>query len=101
MDKCIFYHITFGMKDITQFVGIGAAILTAVAMLPQLIKVIREKKSEGVSIYMIAVLIAGLGLWIWYGLLKKDYPIIGTNIFSLIVNILLIIFGLRYKGNKV
>jgi MtN3 and saliva related transmembrane protein len=48
------------MKDITQFVGIGAAILTAVAMLPQLIKVIREKKSEGVSIYLIAVLTARL-----------------------------------------
>ena len=88
------------MKDITQFVGIGAAVLTAVAMLPQLIKVIREKKSEGISIYMIAVLKTGLGLWIWYGFLKKDYPIIGTNIFSLIVNMLLIIFGIRYKGNK-
>jgi uncharacterized protein with PQ loop repeat len=50
------------MKDITQFVGIGAAILTAVAMLPQLIKVIREKKSEGVSIYLIAVFNSSLDI---------------------------------------
>ena len=85
------------MLDSTQIVGIGAAVLTAVSMIPQLIKVIKEKKSDGVSIYMIAVLISGLCVWIWYGFLKKDYPIIFTNIFSLAINILLIIFGIKYK----
>lgn len=83
-----------------QVIGIGAAVLTAASMLPQLIKIIREKKSEGISIFMVAVLISGLSLWIWYGWIKKDYPIIFTNIFSLIVNILLIIFGIRYKIKK-
>lgn len=85
--------------EITQVIGIVAAVLTGVSMLPQLVKTIREKKSEGVSIYMVAVLIGGLTLWVWYGFLKNDYPIICTNIFSLLVNCLLIYFGLKYKKN--
>ncbi|CAN5773522.1 hypothetical protein BH10BAC2_BH10BAC2_39700 [soil metagenome] len=83
-----------------QVIGTGAAVLTAASMIPQLVKIIREKKSEGISIFMVAVLISGLSLWIWYGCIKKDYPIIFTNIFSLILNILLIIFGIRYKIKK-
>lgn len=84
----------------TQVIGIGAAVCTAVSMIPQLVKVIKEKKSAGISIFMVAVLIAGLGLWVWYGFLKKDYPILFTNIFSLAVNILLIFFGVKYKKNN-
>jgi len=80
-----------------QMIGIGAAVLTAVSMLPQLVKIIREKRSEGVSIFMVAVLISGLCLWIWYGILKTDYPIICTNIFSLIIKVLLIYFSAKYK----
>jgi MtN3 and saliva related transmembrane protein len=66
-------------------------------MLPQLIKIIKEKKAEDVSLVMIVVLMSGLALWIWYGVRKHDYPIIVTNIFSFIINCLLIIFGIRYK----
>ena len=83
-----------------QIVGIIAAVLTAIAMLPQLIKVIKEKKAHGVSIGMVLVLIAGLATWVWYGVLKEDYPIIFTNAFSLLVNILLCIFGLIYKKRQ-
>lgn len=84
----------------TQMIGIGAAVCTAVSMIPQLVKVMKEKKSAGISIFMVAVLIAGLCLWAWYGFLKKDYPILLTNIFSLAVNILLIFFGIKYKKNN-
>ncbi|MBG9378116.1 SemiSWEET transporter [Panacibacter sp. DH6] len=83
-----------------QIVGIVAAVLTAIAMLPQLIKVIKEKKAQGVSFGMVLVLIAGLATWVWYGILKEDYPIIFTNIFSLLVNITLCIFGYIYRNNS-
>ncbi|HRO70952.1 MAG TPA: SemiSWEET family transporter, partial [Chitinophagaceae bacterium] len=59
----------------TEIVGIAAGICTGIAMLPQLIKIIREKKADDISFVMLLVLIAGLCGWVWYGLLREDYPI--------------------------
>jgi MtN3 and saliva related transmembrane protein len=80
------------------YIGIGAGILTGVSLLPQLIKIIREKKAENISYIMLIVLLAGLAGWIWYGILKNDYPIIITNSFSFLVNSLMIFFTIRYKN---
>ena len=87
------------MDNLSQYVGIAAGICTGVSMLPQLIKIIKEKKAENLSYLMLFVLLLGLGGWIWYGILKDDYPIIITNSFSFIVNVLIIIFSIKYKSS--
>ena len=87
------------MQNYSQFVGIGAGVCTGISLLPQLIKIIREKKAENISWGMLIILLCGLIGWIWYGFLKKDYPIIITNAFSLMVNLFIIYFSLRYKKN--
>ena len=51
----------------TQWIGIAAGVLTSVSMLPQLIKIIKEKKAGDVSVVMLLVLIGGLALWAFYG----------------------------------
>jgi MtN3 and saliva related transmembrane protein len=79
-------------------IGTAAGVFTAVSMLPQLIKLIKEKKAQDISIVMLLILFCGLGLWIWYGIIKKDLPIILTNAFSLLVNIAVIFFSLLYRN---
>lgn len=79
------------------FIGIVAGVLTAVSLLPQLIKIIREKKAEDLSYFTLGILLLGLAFWIWYGILREDLPIIITNSFSLLVNFLVIVFTIRYK----
>lgn len=78
-------------------IGIIAGILTSVSLIPQLIKIIREKKAENLSYGMLIVLILGLGTWVYYGILRKDWPIIITNSFSFLINLLVIIFTVIYK----
>ena len=85
------------MAVISSYVGIGAGAFTALSLVPQLFKIIREKKAENISYFMLAILLTGLGGWIWYGILKDDLPIIITNAFSFINNILIIIFSAKYK----
>jgi MtN3 and saliva related transmembrane protein len=85
------------MKEYTLYIGIGAGILTGISMLPQLVKIIREKKAKDISFVMLIVLLTGVGGWIWYGILKEDYPIIVTNSFSFIVNLLVIGFSVLYR----
>ena len=83
--------------DSTEIIGLVAGIFTSVSLLPQLIKTIKEKEAESLSLGMMLVLIAGNSMWIYYGILKKDVPIISTNIFSDIVNGLLLFFSIKYK----
>jgi len=80
-----------------NIVGIVAGILTSVSMLPQLIKTIKKKQSEDIAVGMLLVLDSGIALWIWYGFLRHDYPIIITNSFSLVVNIFMLIAHFKYK----
>jgi MtN3 and saliva related transmembrane protein len=86
--------------DLTTWVGIVAGVFTAVSLLPQLIKLIRDKKAEDISLFFLVILFFGLGLWIWYGVLKEDLPIIATNSFSLVISCAMIVLGLKYKNKK-
>jgi MtN3 and saliva related transmembrane protein len=84
----------------TQWIGVAAGVLTSVSLLPQLIKLMRTKKAEDVSLIFPVILFCGVGLWIWYGFLRSDVPIIATNSFSLLVNAGMIILGIKYKNRK-
>ena len=83
--------------DWTQIIGLAAGICTATSLLPQVVKTIKEKKAEDVSLVMLLVLMAGIILWIVYGIQKKDLPITATNSFSLLVNIVMVILRIKYK----
>ena len=85
------------MANIATYIGIGAGTLTAISLLPQLIKILREKKADDISYGMLFTLLAGLAGWVVYGILKEDYPIIITNSFSLAVNSLITFFSIKYK----
>ena len=77
--------------------GIVAGVLTSAAMIPQLIKVLREKNVDDLSWVMLLVLITGVSLWIWYGVLKNEWPIILSNAFSVLMNVSLLICYVVYK----
>ena len=83
--------------DSATLIGIGASLLTASSLIPQLIKLVREKNSDQVSIVMLTVLLAGVGLWIWYGLLKNDWIIVASNAFAALVNMATFVLTLRFK----
>ena len=83
-----------------NIIGIAAGVCTCVSMVPQLIKIIREKKAENISYVMLLVLMAGLAIWVWYGINKNDWPIIVTNSFSFVVNMLILGFTFKYKTNN-
>lgn len=83
-----------------QIIGIVAGIFTAASLLPQLIKTIKEKDASSISTVMLLVLIVGISLWVYYGFLKKDFPIIATNIFSDMVDLTLLFYSIRYKKAK-
>ena len=80
-----------------QALGMTAGLLTSVSMLPQLIKTLKEKTAGDVSFFMLVVLIAGVSLWIYYGVLKNDTPIIITNCISVVLNMAVAVLKLKYN----
>ena len=86
--------------QIEQVVGIAAGVLTSISMLPQLIKLIQERKADALSPVMLIILVSGLSLWTYYGILREDWPIIITNSFSLILNITLLTLRQIYKKRQ-
>ncbi|HEY8398881.1 MAG TPA: SemiSWEET transporter [Flavihumibacter sp.] len=84
--------------DITQLIGIGASIGTGLSLFPQLIKLIKEKKAEDLSMGMMIVLLTGLALWVVYGIRKEDWIIIISNGVSLALNISIILLSMKYRN---
>lgn len=84
----------------TEIIGLTAGVCTGISLLPQLIKIVRHKKAEDISLFYLVILFIGLGLWIWYGILREDVPIMVTNGFSLVINGMMILLGVRYKRSK-
>lgn len=84
--------------NVYSILGIIAGICTSAAALPQLIKAFKTKKTTALSPTMFAVLIVGFALWIAYGALKSDWPIIITNGISLLLNgAVLVLFFVHRK----
>ena len=98
MPQCWRWFCKSLFMNATDILGLAAGILTACSMLPQLVKTVKEKKAEEISLGMLLVLLAGIALWVWYGIKKNDLPIIATNAFSLLINLVMV--GLRIKYGK-
>lgn len=80
-----------------DILGIIAGICTSSAIIPQIVKTLKKKKAQEVSIFMFIVLMTGNGLWVYYGVVKSDIAIISTNIFALSLNIMMIVLKYRYR----
>jgi MtN3 and saliva related transmembrane protein len=81
-------------------IGISASVFTSLALIPQLVTLLREKTAKGVSVIMLVVLLIGLILWIYYGVLRSDPIIIISNSFATIFNIATGALAIRYSSSK-
>jgi MtN3 and saliva related transmembrane protein len=83
---------------VVTVIGLIAGVLTSLSMLPQLLKTIRLKQAGDVSPAMLIVLICGVAIWVFYGVIRNDVPIILTNSFSFLLNVSMLYFQRRYKN---
>ncbi len=79
--------------------GYIAAILTTAAFLPQLIKTLKTKKAEDVSLVTLIMFLCGVVSWIIYGYKISSLPILLANTITFILNILILISKIYYSRN--
>ena len=80
-----------------EFFGYFAAILTTLAFLPQLIKTLKTKKAEDVSLITLIMFLTGVLSWIIYGYKISSTPILIANITTFILNFLILIFKIIFS----
>ena len=83
-----------------EFFGYFAAILTTLAFLPQLIKTLKTKKAEDVSLITLIMFLTGVLSWIIYGYKIASTPILIANIITFILNLFILIFKITFSKNK-
>ena len=76
-------------------IGLGAAFCTTIAFLPQAIKTWRTRSTEDISLGMFLTFSIGTLLWLIYGLLLHDIPLIAANGITLVLA--LTILGLKIR----
>ena len=82
-----------------EFFGYIAAILTTAAFLPQLIKTLKTKKADDVSLTTLIMFISGVGSWIIYGYKISSSPVVIANIITFILNLFILISKIYYSKN--
>ena len=83
--------------DSLTILGLLAATSTTISFLPQAIKVIRTKQTHDLSLLMYSVFTLGIGLWLVYGILIKDLPLILANGITLLFTSIILMVKIKYK----
>lgn len=60
-------------------VGSAAALCSMVSFAPQLIKIVRDRNAEAVSLRMYLVTVTSFSFWIAYGLMITSWPVVVSN----------------------
>jgi MtN3 and saliva related transmembrane protein len=85
--------------DYITIIGLSAAAMGGISLFPQVLKVIRTKSTKDISREMFLLLAGSIFLWLIYGILLKDFPIIIANFFGFIQTLIILFFKIKNQIN--
>ena len=83
------------MKAI-EILGLAAGSLTTISFLPQVIQTWRSKSAKDISLGMFLTFCTGVFLWLLYGLLIGDTPIVVANTLTFLLASTILGFKVKY-----
>jgi len=85
------------MPDAFIYLGYFAGSITVLSFLPQVLRAWRTRQTRDLSLGMFALLVTSGALWMLYGALTRDWPVVATNAGMVTLNGALVAAKLRYK----
>jgi MtN3 and saliva related transmembrane protein len=79
-----------------SLVGFLAAICTTTAYIPQVVRAWRTRSTHDLSLKMYVVMTTGTALWLLYGVIDVDWPLIAANAISLGLTLSILLLKFRY-----
>ena len=80
-----------------ETIGFAAAFCTTAAFLPQAWRTIKTRDTTGISLWMYVIFTTGVFLWLAYGVLIDNFPIIVANAVTFTLACTILYFKLKYK----
>ena len=84
------------LSQYTSLVGTIAAVFTTIAFIPQAYHSYKTRDLSGVSLPMYSIFTLGVALWLTYGWLLADWPLIISNAITLALSLLILILKLKH-----
>ncbi len=69
--------------SLQETLGYAAAILTTGSFVPQALHTLRTRDVSGISLGMYGTFTVGVTLWLAYGLVLREWPIVVANVVTL------------------
>ena len=79
-----------------SWIGAIGAILTTICWLPQAIRLIRHRETHAISLITNLLFCIGLAFWLVYGIALHDWPLIGSNVVSIMLTSVIIAMKLKH-----
>ncbi|GAC1580583.1 MAG: hypothetical protein NVS3B5_14300 [Sphingomicrobium sp.] len=89
------------MPPFVECLGYVAASLTTVSFVPQAWHTLRTRDVSGISLAMYASFTLGIALWLAYGIVASDKPIIVANAVTLVFSGGILFIKVREDARKV
>jgi len=85
------------LMEYVTFIGLFAAFLTTISLLPQVLKVWKTKSARDVSSGMFSLQCCSVSMWVVYGFLMHDVPIIAANLLVFVQAAIILLFKKRFR----
>lgn len=82
------------MKNV---IGYLAAFFTTFSLLPQIIRIWKLKEARDISLYLPFMVSIGSVLWLIYGIMIKEMPVIIANSVSLLCALITVFVTIKYR----
>jgi MtN3 and saliva related transmembrane protein len=79
-----------------DLLGYAAAALTTASFVPQTWHTFRTRDVSGISLSMYGIFTVGVALWLAYGAIKQDWPIVIANGITLALACAVLAMKLRF-----
>lgn len=96
-NRVSFGVLYYNMMNTIQLLGLLAGSCTTAAFIPQVVKTWKSRSAKDLSLGMFSIFCTGVVLWLVYGLLIMDIPVIIANLVTLVLASFLLFLKLRWK----
>lgn len=84
-------HLQPDRRDGESCLGLAASVVSMASFVPQVLKVWRDDDNRGLSRRMYILTALGFALWISYGIVRGDAPIIIANFVCLVLSVAILV----------
>ncbi|KAA2234976.1 hypothetical protein F0L46_21790 [Salinarimonas soli] len=86
--------------DLVTIIGSLAALCSTTSFAPQAWRIVKTRDTSAISSRMYMITVVGFALWLVYGVMKTEWPLIATNSICLALSAFILVMKLLPQRKK-